>query len=146
MSAPRPLQSEYQYFQPIGTRWADNDQYGHVNNVIYYAYFDTLVNECLIKLGVLDVKNGSVIGFVVQTHCEYHEAISFPDKLVGALRVATLGRSSVRYELAIFKDGDANLPAVANGHFLHVYVDRLTRRPVELPDSLRQVLLGLVAT
>jgi acyl-CoA thioester hydrolase len=130
--------SAYRHFLPLQTRWADNDIYGHVNNVAYYGYFDTIVNECLIAAGALDIHTGAVIGLVVETGCKYFAPLAFPDKLEGALRVARIGNSSVRYELAIFRAGD-DTPA-AEGHFVHVYVDRQTRRPVPLPAPFRAAL------
>ena len=128
----------YKHFLPLQTRWADNDIYGHVNNVAYYAYFDTIVNDYLIGAGALDIHAGAVIGLVVETGCKYFAPLEFPQKLEGALRVAKIGNSSVRYELAIFKAGADN-PA-AEGHFVHVYVDRKTRRPAPLPAELRAAL------
>lgn len=130
--------ADYKHFLPLQTRWADNDIYGHVNNVAYYGYFDTIVNEYLIGAGALDIHNGQVIGLVVETGCKYFAPLEFPQKLEGALRVANIGNSSVRYELAIFK-ADDDAPA-AEGHFIHVYVDRKTRRPVTLPDGFRRAL------
>ena len=130
--------ADYKHFLPLQTRWADNDIYGHVNNVAYYGYFDTIVNEYLIGAGALDIHNGKVIGLVVETGCKYFAPLEFPQKLEGALRVAKIGNSSVRYELAIFKTGD-DAPA-AEGHFIHVYVDREARRPVTLPDGFRSAL------
>ncbi|WDI30304.1 thioesterase family protein [Hyphococcus flavus] len=135
--------TDYNHFLPLQTRWADNDIYGHVNNVAYYGYFDTIVNEYLIGAGALDIHNGEVIGLVVETGCKYFSALEFPQKLEGALHVAHIGNSSVRYELAIFKTGD-DAPA-AEGHFVHVYVDRETRRPVNLPDAFRTALGKLVS-
>jgi acyl-CoA thioester hydrolase len=132
------IRSRYKHFLPLQTRWADNDIYGHVNNVAYYGYFDTIVNGYLIAAGALDIHGGAVIGLVVETGCKYFSALAFPDKLEGALRVAKIGNSSVRYEIAIFKEG-AESPA-AEGHFIHVYVDRETRKPTPLPDALRQAL------
>lgn len=134
-AAPRSL---YKHFLPLQTRWADNDVYGHVNNVAYYGYFDTIVNEYLIACGALDIHDGAVIGLVVETGCKYFAPLEFPQRLEGALRAAKIGNSSVRYELAIFKAGE-NAPA-AEGHFVHVYVDRETRRPVTLPEELRRAL------
>lgn len=130
--------SVYRHFLPLQTRWADNDVYGHVNNVAYYGYFDTIVNEYLIRAGALDIHGGAVIGLVVETGCRYFAPLEFPEKLEGALRVAKIGNSSVRYELAIFKAGEEK-PA-AEGHFVHVYVDRATRRPAPLPDAFRRAL------
>lgn len=128
----------YKHFLPLQTRWADNDVYGHVNNVAYYGYFDTIVNDYLIGAGALDIHNGAVIGLVVETGCKYFAPLEFPQKLEGALRVSRIGNSSVRYELAIFKAGE-DKPA-AQGHFVHVYVDRATRRPTPLPHRLRTAL------
>lgn len=134
--------SAYKHFLPLQTRWADNDIYGHVNNVAYYGYFDTIVNEYLIASGALDIHEGAVIGLVVETGCRYFAPISFPDKLEGGLRVAKVGDSSVRYEIAIFRTGE-DKPA-AEGHFVHVYVDRATRRPTTIPSPLRGVLEKLI--
>ena len=130
--------ADYKHFLLLQTRWADNDIYGHVNNVVYYGLFDTIVNDYLIASGALDIHAGKIIGLVVETGCQYFAPLEFPQKLEGALRVAHIGNSSVRYELAIFKAGD-DAPA-AEGHFVHVYVDRETRRPAPLPDALRKAL------
>ncbi|AWN43877.1 acyl-CoA thioesterase [Methylobacterium durans] len=124
----------------LGTRWGDNDAYGHVNNVVYYAFFDTAVNGCLIEAGLLDIAGSSVIGLVVETGCRYFSGIAFPDRVTAGVRVAHLGRSSVRYEIALFREAEDR--AAAQGHFVHVYVDRETRRPVPLPDGMRAVLAG----
>ena len=134
---PRP-RAAYPYASPIQTRWADNDVYGHVNNVVYYAWFDMIVNAYLVGEGALDIAAGAVIGLVVETQCRYFAPAAFPEALEGALRVARLGSSSVRYELGIFRAGGED--AVAEGHFVHVYVDRATRRPVPLPAPLRAAL------
>ncbi|MGH8822497.1 MAG: acyl-CoA thioesterase, partial [Rhodoferax sp.] len=125
---PLGKREEYKHFTTITTRWDDNDVYGHVNNVVYYSWFDTAVNGYLIEQGVLDIHRGSVIGLVVQTHCNYFTSIAFPQTVRVGVRVAHLGRSSVRYEIGLFPD-DAAVTA-AKGHFVHVYVDRRTRRPV----------------
>jgi len=143
MSKPEPEARErYLHFQHIPTRWMDNDVYGHVNNVVYYAYFDTVVNQYLIEQGVLDIEGSRTIGLVVETGCQYFSPVTFPDLVAGGLRVARLGNSSVRYEVGIFRNED-RLTA-ARGHFIHVYVDRETRRPVPLPEPLRQALERLV--
>jgi len=134
----RSSRADYKHFLPVQTRWMDNDVYGHVNNVAYYSYFDTIVNDYLIAAGALDIHGGGVIGLVVETGCKYFAPIEFPQRLEGALRVMRIGNSSVRYELAIFKEGEAE-PA-AEGHFTHVYVDRETRRPTSLPDEFRKAL------
>ena len=125
----------YRHFQSIPTRWMDNDVYGHVNNVVYYSYFDTVVNEYLIRTGVLDVEHGTTIGLVVETQCNYFAPLVFPDRVEAGLRVGRLGSTSVRYEVGLFREGDAQ--AAAQGYFVHVYVDRTTRRPVTLPDALQ---------
>lgn len=116
----------------------DNDVYGHVNNVVYYSYFDTVVNEYLISQGVLDIALGPVIGLVVETGCSYFAPIAFPEKIVAGLRVARIGNSSVRYEIALFRDGGDE--AIAQGHFVHVYVDRVTAKPQPLADALQAAL------
>lgn len=120
----------------------DNDIYGHVNNAVHYSYFDTAVNRYLIDSGALDFENGAVIGLAVETACSYFKEIAFPDRILIALRVARIGRSSVRYEVALFRNDDDL--AAAQGDFVHVYVDRTTRRPVELPAAMRQSLAPLV--
>jgi acyl-CoA thioester hydrolase len=136
---PRPEpRSAWRAFHDITTRWMDNDVYGHVNNVVYYSWFDTAVNGHLIERGALDIHRGEVIGLVVETQCNYFAPIEFPQKVEAGLRVAHLGRSSVRYEVGLFVKGE-ELTA-AKGHFVHVYVDRATRRPAELPAKLKSVL------
>jgi acyl-CoA thioester hydrolase len=139
--APPPSRSDFRHFLSVPTRWMDNDQYGHVNNVVYYSYFDTVVNQFLISRSVLDVEHGAAIGLVVETGCRFFRPVSFPDTLQAALRVDHLGTSSVRYAIGIFTEDDDE--AAAQGHFVHVYVDRATRRPVPLPDALRTVLEGI---
>jgi acyl-CoA thioester hydrolase len=116
----------------------DNDVYRHVNNVVYYSYFDTVVNTYLITEGGLDIAEGPVIGLCVESHCQYLAPLAFPDALEAGLRVAQLGRSSVRYEVGIFRTGSPT--AAAQGHFVHVFVDRVTRKPVEIPHPLRGAL------
>jgi len=130
--------SSYKAFRPISTRWMDNDVYGHVNNVVYYSWFDTAVNAYLIEHGVLDIHHGEAIGLVVETQCNYFSPLAFPQTVEAGLRVARLGSSSVRYEVALFAQ-DQDLCA-ARGHFVHVYVDRVSRRPVSLADPLKQLL------
>lgn len=142
--APRPQarpRSDYRAFRAIGTRWADNDVYGHVNNVVYYSWFDTAVNAHLIEAGALDIHGGPVIGLVIETQCNYFAPLAFPQTVWAGLRVAHLGSSSVRYEVGLFADGEDLCAAC--GHFIHVYVDRVTRRPVPLPDPLKQTLKAL---
>lgn len=121
----------------------DNDAYGHVNNVVYYSYFDTVVNRYLIEAGALDVEKSPVIGLVVETHCQYFSPIAFPETVRIGLRVGKLGRTSVRYEIGIFRDGQRR--ASAQGYFVHVYVDRVTRRPVPLPRDLYTALQPLIS-
>ena len=137
---PEP-RAGYRAFRTITTRWMDNDQYGHVNNVVYYSWFDTAVNAHLIEQGVLDAASGTTIGLVVETQCNYFAPLAFPQAIEAGIRVARLGGSSVRYEVGLFAQGEAL--TAARGHFVHVYVDRVTRRPVALPDRLRQVLEAL---
>ena len=132
----------YKVFRAITTRWMDNDAYGHVNNVIYYSWFDTAVNAFLIEQGVLDIHNGKTIGLVIETQCNYFAPLAFPQTVEAGIRVAKLGSSSVRYEVGLFAQG-AELTA-AKGHFVHVYVDRETRRPVTIPQDLKTVLETLV--
>jgi acyl-CoA thioester hydrolase len=133
----------YAAFLTIPTRWIDNDIYGHVNNVAYYAYFDTVVNEHLIRAGGLDIRNGASIGIVVETACRFHKPLSFPETIDAGLRVAAIGRSSVRYEIALFRSGDDD--AAATGRFVHVWVDRQHRRPVPVPHVIRNALAPLCA-
>lgn len=138
---PRPQalpRSAYRVFRAIGTRWSDNDIYGHVNNVVYYSWFDTAVNAHLIEQGALDIHGGGVIGLVIETQCNYFAPLAFPQTVWAGLRVAHLGSSSVRYEVGLFADGEET--AAACGHFVHVYVNRETRRPVPLPDILKKTL------
>ena len=138
---PEP-RSAYRVFRSIATRWMDNDAYGHVNNVVYYSWFDTAVNAHLIEQGVLDIERGSTIGLVIETQCNYFEPLAFPQTVDAGIRVARLGNSSVRYEVGLFAQG-APLTA-AKGHFVHVYVDRATRRPTPLPQPLKTVLEKLL--
>lgn len=143
MTRPVPTKrADYPHFLSINTRWSDNDIYGHVNNVVYYSYFDTVVNEYLIREGALDLEAGKTIGLVVETHCSYFASLAFPDRIDAGLRVTRLGTTSVRYDVGIFSAGSER-PA-AQGHFVHVYVDRDTRRPVPLPDALVAALKPLV--
>lgn len=130
--------SAYKAFRPISTRWMDNDVYGHVNNVVYYSWFDTAVNAHLIEQGALDIHQGETIGLVIETQCNYFASLAFPQAVEAGIRVARLGNSSVRYEVGLFAEGEEL--AAAQGHFVHVYVDRQTRRPVTLPEKLRTVL------
>jgi len=130
--------SAYRVFRPITTRWMDNDVYGHVNNVVYYSWFDTAVNAYLIEQGVLDIHKGETIGLVVETHCNYFAPLAFPQIIEAGIRVAHRGSSSVRYEVGLFAQGAAL--TAARGHFVHVYVNKETRRPQPLPPKFIQVL------
>ena len=124
----------YRHFQQISTRWMDNDAYGHINNVVYYSCFDTVVNRFLIEAGVLDIERSPVIGLVVETHCNYFAPLAFPEPVEAGLRVARVGDTSLRFDIGIFAAGAAETAAC--GHFVHVYVDRASRRPVPLPARL----------
>lgn len=137
---PEP-RSAYKAFRTIGTRWMDNDAYGHVNNVVYYSWFDTAVNAHLIEQGALDIHASRVIGLVIETQCNYFASVEFPQTVEAGLRVAHMGKSSVRYEVGLFVQGEPF--TAAKGHFIHVYVDRETRRPAALPDKLKSVLEAL---
>ena len=132
------LRHAYKHLSPIATRWMENDVYGHVNNVVYYSYFDTVVNGYLIAEGVLDIKRGAMIGLVVETACNYFAPIAFPEKIDAGLRVARIGNASVRYEVALFREGSDE--AAAQGHFVHVYVDRVTLKPQALTETFTAVL------
>lgn len=146
MARPRPdARVAYPHLREITTRWMDNDAYGHVNNAVYYSFFDTAVNAWLIERGALDVAASPVVGLVVETGCHYFAPLSYPEPVTAGLRVAHVGRSSVRYELALFAPGAP--AAAAQGHFVHVYVERATRRPVErLPEDLLQALDPLLVS
>lgn len=132
---------DYRHFTIIQTRWMDNDVYGHVNNVIYYSWFDTAVNSHLIEQGALDISQGGTIGLVAETQCNYFAPLAFPQTVEAGIRVAHIGNSSVRYEVGLFAMGEEL--AAAQGHFIHIYVDRQTRLPVPLPAKLRAVLESL---
>jgi acyl-CoA thioester hydrolase len=131
--APAP-RSHYRRFVPLGTRWMDNDAYGHLNNVVYLSLFDSAVNSALIAAGVLDIEQSEVIGLVVETHCNFFASLAFPEPVEAGLAVARVGSSSLRYDVGIFAVGADE--TAARGHFVHVYVDRRSRRPVPLPDRL----------
>ena len=143
--APEP-RSAYALYRRISTRWADNDAYGHVNNVVYYGWFDTAVNAHLIEQGALDIHEGATIGLVVETHCNYFAPVVFPQPVEIGIRIASMGGSSVRYELGVFiaDASGAFEVCAAKGHFIHVYVDQQTRRPVPLPLNLKSVLENIV--
>ena len=128
----------YRWFCDLDTRWMDNDVYGHVNNVVYYSYFDTAANRYLIERGGLDIGSSEVIGVVVESKCMYYAPISYPEKIRAGVRVDKLGNRSVTYGIAVFRAGSDE--AVASGHFVHVFVDRTTRRPVAIPERIRSAL------
>jgi acyl-CoA thioester hydrolase len=136
-----PRRDAFRHYTTIATRWIDNDAYRHVNNVVYYAWFDSAVNRQLIESGALDIEHSAAIGYVVETQCRYYSPIAFPDSVSIGLGVAHLGTSSVRYRLAVFRNDE--VLAAAEGRFVHVYVDRVTNRPVPLPARVREVLSGL---
>ena len=143
MTRPSPeTRQRYRHFRSLPTRWMDNDVYGHVNNVVHYSFFDTVVNQYLIEQGALDIATSPVIGLVVETHCNYFRPIAFPDIVHAGLRVAQIGSSSVRYEIGLFRNDEPD--SAAQGHFVHVYVDRATQRPAPLPPGLRQALAPLL--
>ena len=142
MSRPIPRGREgYRWFVTIATRWADNDAYGHVNNTVYYEWFDTAVNRWLVEAGLLDIEQGDPIGLVVETGCSYFSSLSFPGEIEVGIAVERLGTSSVTYRIGVFGAGSAE-PS-AQGHFTHVYVGRATRRPVPLPENWRAELEAL---
>jgi acyl-CoA thioester hydrolase len=132
---------DYPHRAELGTRWNDNDVYGHVNNVEYYAFFDTVINAYLIREGGLDIFGGDVIGVCAESHCEFHVPLAFPDPVLAGLRVAHLGRTSVRYDIGLFGSGGG---LAATGWFVHVFVDRAGRRPAEIPCGVRAALERLV--
>jgi len=138
---PIPLRSDFRHFQPILTRWSDNDVYGHVNNVTYYSYFDSTVNSYLIEHGGLDIHDGAVIGLVVSSACDYFASVAFPDLLEVGMRVEKLGASTVQYALAVFRRGEDE--ACAAGRFVHVFIERESSQPVAIPSALREALLRL---
>jgi acyl-CoA thioester hydrolase len=132
---------DYPHRAAIPTRWADNDVYGHVNNVEYYAFFDTVINAWLIREGGLDIHTGPVVGLCAESHCEFRAALAFPETVTAGLRVAHLGRSSVRYEIGLFGEGGG---VAATGWFVHVFVERSSRRPAEIPAAVRAALERLL--
>ncbi len=133
-----PRAAVYPHFLEIPTRWMDNDVYGHVNNVVYYSFFDTVINAYLIEAGGLDIHAGPVIGLCVESHCAYAAALAFPETVRAGLRVGKLGSTSVRYEIGLF--GAGSEAAAAEGWFVHVFVDRESRRPAPIPDGVRTAL------
>lgn len=139
---PPPTRDVFPFFATITTRWADNDVYGHANNVIYYSYFDTAIAQLLIGQGGLDPNAGPVIGLAVENGCRFHSSIGFPDVVHAGVGVARLGSSSVRYQIGIFRNDETT--AAADGHFIHVFVDRQTQRPTPIPPGIRAVLAAHV--
>lgn len=137
-----PKRSDFVAFEEIHSRWMDNDAYGHINNVVYYSFFDTAVNRYLIERKVLDVLKSEAIGFVIETQCKYFSPIAYPDLIHVGLKVTHLGNSSVKYEVAIFKNDDDI--ASAAGSFVHVYVNRSTNKPTPIPQNVREILTGLI--
>ena len=138
---PPPLRQTFPHILAIPTRWMDNDIYGHVNNVVYYSYFDTVINGYLIEAGGLDINDGSVVGLAIETGCRFHRSFAFPELVEAGLRVGRLGTSSVRYEVGLFGAGEAE--ARADGHFVHVFVDRASMQPVPIPSRMRDALARL---
>lgn len=136
--------SDFKYFHTITTRWMDNDAYGHVNNVVYYSWFDTVVNQFLITNDVLDIEHSKVIGLVIETQCNYFASVAFPECVTAGVRVTKLGNSSVRYEVGIFREDEES--ASAQGHFVHVYVDRESRRPSAIPEPMRALLQSITVS
>ncbi len=132
--------ADYRHFMSIPTRWMDNDIYGHVNNVVYYAYFDTLISRYLIDAGGLDFRDGPIIGLAVESLCRFHKAFAYPDSVEGGLRVGRLGTSSVRYEIGLFGSAPGETQARAEGHFVHVFVERASQRPTPIPPRMRTAL------
>ena len=139
---PQILRAEYAHILALPTRWMDNDVYGHVNNALYYAFFDTAINQYLIAAGGLNILGGTVIAFAVESLCQYMQPLAFPDTVEVGLRVSKLGNASVRYELAIFKQPETF--AATAGYFVHVFVDRGTQRPVPIPATIRTALAQLL--
>lgn len=136
------IRSEYPHIVSVQTRWDDNDIYGHVNNVKFYSYFDTVVNNYLIEFGGLDIFDASIIGVAVETMCQFKESVAYPETIELGLKVGKIGNSSTRYELAVFRQGGKE--AIAIGHFVHVFVERATNKPVPIPDTIRSALKALV--
>lgn len=139
-TAERTKRSDYKVFRTMTTRWLDNDAYGHMNNIVHYSLFDTAVNGWLIGAGALDLARGERIGLVVETGCRYFAEMAFPDIVTAGVRVGRLGTTSVRYEIGLFRNDEVE--ATAQGFFIHVYVDRATRKPWPIDGSLRKLLEG----
>jgi acyl-CoA thioester hydrolase len=137
-----PVRADYRHCARITTRWYDNDVYRHINNTVYYSFFDTVIGEYLVREGGLDPEAGEVIGLAVETHCEFHRPVAFPHVVEAWLRVGRLGTSSVRYEIGIFVEGEEG--CAAHGHFVHVFVNRADNRPAPLPPAIRTALERLL--
>ncbi|TCR70599.1 thioesterase family protein [Bosea sp. BK604] len=135
---------DFRLFRAIPTRWMDNDVFGHVNNVVYYSWFDTAVNAWLVEEAHLDIAGSAIVGFVVETSCTYFESVAFPETVEAGLAVEKLGRSSVTYRIGIFREGGEQ--AAAQGRFTHVYVERAAQKPVPIPEGLRAALKGLTSS
>ena len=142
MADEEHTRDDYRWFIPITTRWMDNDVYGHVNNVVYYSWFDTIANRFLIEEGGLDIHDGESIGYIVHSQCSYLSAVAFPDRIEGGFRVNRLGNSSVEYGIAIFREGES--AACAHGTFTHVFVDRRSEKPIAIADDVRSALEGVL--
>ncbi len=136
--------TDYRHFLPIQSRWNDMDKYGHINNMVYYGYFDTIVTDYIVRVGKLDTDRSPAVALVIESHCNYHRPIAFPTIVECGLRIGKLGNSSVRYEIGVFSAGADAI--AADGHFIHVFVDRDTLRPTPIPTSMRDALLPLVVT
>jgi len=144
MSRPAPtVRADFPYFTRISTRWRDNDIYGHVNNVVYYGFFDTAIAAFLMKEGGFEPERAEIIGYAVENGCRFHKAVAYPDEVHVGLKVVHLGRSSVRYALGIFKNDEDE--AAADGHFVHVFVERRSERPAPIPEPLRAAMLRILA-
>ena len=141
MEQPQITRDDYPHLTPLPTRWLDNDMYGHVNNVLYYSFFDTAVNRYLVSEGGLDIVGSPVIAYAVETQCRFMRPVAFPETLEVGLRVGKLGNSSVRYELAVFKEGEPH--AAAAGYFVHVFIERAAGRPTSIPPEVRAALAKL---
>ena len=139
-----PTRQDFRHFLPIQSRWNDMDKYGHINNMVYYGYFDTVVTDYIVRVGQLDTNASPIVGLVVESHCNYHRAIAFPTIIECGLRVGNLGKSSIRYEVGVFDDEHEE--AAATGHFVHVYVKRDSNRPTAMPVPLRTALEPLVVS
>ena len=144
MADSAPTRADYKHFLRIPTRWHDNDVYQHVNNIIYYSFFDTVINEYLMREGGLDYEHGAIVGLAIETHCQFKKSIKFPQAIDAGLRIGKLGNSSVRYEVGIFIEGDDDCAAF--GHFVHVFVTRPENKPTPIPPRLRDAMARLVVS